>query len=78
MGGATWATSELEGWLRELGFVVMDLSSTHLYISGAKYHAANAVHYGTTPDQVLEAMRLCTRISATTMSVGVRALRETE
>lgn len=77
MGRATWETSALEGWLRELVFVVMDLSSTHLYLSGAKYHAANAVHYGATPEQVLEALRLSTRVSGNIVSLGVRALERT-
>ena len=77
MGAASWETSSLDGWLRELVFVVMDLSSTHLYISGAKYHTANALHYGATPEQALEALRLCTRVSSNIMALGIRALTET-
>ncbi|AYA23358.1 MULTISPECIES: carboxymuconolactone decarboxylase family protein [Rhodococcus] len=74
MGRVLWRKDGLAPKWRELALVVADLSTTHLYSSGAKLHIDNARHYGATDAEIVAALGLTVPFSATTIEVGLSAL----
>jgi len=74
LGAALWRPDGLAPVWCELVFVAMDLSSTHLYLDGARLHAANAVHYGATLDQIVAVVALSAAQGARSIEVGAPIL----
>ncbi len=58
MGSAIWQAKGLHPKWRELVWVVADLATNHLFSSGAQLHAANAMRYGATAEEVVSAVLL--------------------
>lgn len=58
LGGTAWSADGLHAKWRELVWVVADLATTHLFSSGARLHAQNAMRYGATAQEVLAAVLL--------------------
>lgn len=74
LGRSMWTEAGLEPRWCELVFVAMDLSTTHLYLEGARLHAANAVHYGASLDEVVATVTIAAAQGARTVELGVPIL----
>ncbi|MFG1891622.1 carboxymuconolactone decarboxylase family protein [Micromonospora sp. NPDC049051] len=71
---AVWRRDGLAPQWKELVFVVANLSTNHLFVPGARLHAANALRYGATPTQVAQAIALTVVPVARSIDVGLPAL----
>lgn len=64
----------LDPKLRELLFVALDASATHLYEAGVRGHIHGAFDAGATVKEILEVLELTTALGFHALSVGVPAL----
>lgn len=69
-----WRHGTLEPKVRELVYVAIDASTTHLYSPGTRVHIANALRQGATADEVMEVLMLLSGLGVHTMTMGVPAL----
>jgi alkylhydroperoxidase/carboxymuconolactone decarboxylase family protein YurZ len=74
LGAVLW--TRLDPRLRELALVVADLSTSHLYTSGAALHIAGALRAGATRDEVAAAIALAVPCAARTIELAAAALAE--
>ena len=63
-----WIHGDLSPKLRELIYIAIDLSPTHLFTSGVGPHIENAIRYGATAEEIVEALEI-------TALVGISSLR---
>jgi alkylhydroperoxidase/carboxymuconolactone decarboxylase family protein YurZ len=68
--------SALDPKTKELIFVAIDCSTTHLYREGLKLHIRNAVNHGATPEEVMEVFELAALMGAQTVMRGADVLVE--
>ena len=59
--------------IKELIYVAIDASTTHLYDPGTRVHIANALRYGATRDEVMEVLQLTSVLGIHTMRPGCRS-----
>lgn len=64
----------LSPMVKELVFVAIDVSTTHLYGPGLKIHVRNAIRYGATAEQILEVYQLAAIMGAHTPLVASELL----
>ncbi len=76
LSSAPWKLGALEPKVRELLYVAIDASTTHLYNAGTRTHMANAVKYGATPEEVMEVLMLTSCIGVHTITESVPILME--
>lgn len=69
-----WKLGTLEPKVKELIYVAIDASTTHLYEPGTRIHMANALKCGATPAEIMEVLALTSVLGVHTMAVGVPAL----
>ena len=69
-----WKTGTLEPKVRELIYVAIDVSTTHLYEPGTRIHMANALKLGATPAEIMEVLELVSVLGVHTVSVGLPVL----
>lgn len=74
LSSAPWKMGLLEPKVRELLYVAIDASTTHLYNAGTKTHMANAVRYGATAEEIMEVLMLCSALGVHTMTESVPIL----
>jgi alkylhydroperoxidase/carboxymuconolactone decarboxylase family protein YurZ len=55
---APWKTGTLPPKIKELIYVAIDVSTTHLFEPGTRIHMRNALRLGATPDQVLQVIEI--------------------
>lgn len=75
LGEVLWRGAGLEPKWRELVLVVADLSTSHLYRSGAALHIAAALRLGATREEVAAAIALAVPTGARTLELGMSALQ---
>ena len=63
-----WVHGELSPKLRELIYIAIDLSPTHLFTAGVGPHIENAIRYGATTEEIVETLEV-------TALVGISSLR---
>lgn len=63
-----WINGELSPKLRELIYIAIDLSPTHLFTAGVGPHIENAFKYGATLEEIVETLEI-------TALVGISSLR---
>lgn len=63
---------------RELIYVAIDASTTHLLVPGIRVHTQNAIRYGATLDELLEVLELVALLGMQTYAEGARALLKAE
>lgn len=63
-----WVHGELSPKLRELIYIAIDLSPTHLFTAGVGPHIENAFRYGATTEEIVETLEV-------TALVGISSLR---
>ncbi|MFO1188278.1 MAG: carboxymuconolactone decarboxylase family protein [Alphaproteobacteria bacterium] len=66
----------LEPYVRELLYIAIDISTTHLYEPGLRVHIRNALALGRSPEEIMEVYELTAAIGMHSMSMGVPALRD--
>lgn len=71
-----WLREGLDPKVRELIYVAIDASTTHLYDPGTKIHMANAVRYGATAGELLEVLELTSVLGVHSCTIGVPILLE--
>lgn len=71
-----WRNGVLEPKVKELIYVAIDVSTTHLYDPGTRIHMRNALRHGATPAELMEVMELTSVLGVHTMTSGVPILVE--
>ncbi len=69
-----WRTTTVSPLVKELMYVAIDVSTTHLYAPGLRFHIDNALRLGATPPQLLEVFLLAAEQGAHSLALGVRLL----
>ena len=65
-----WRRGTLDPMTRELLYVAIDSSTTHLYNAGTRIHARNALRYGATPEQLVQVFQLVSLIGMQSFTMG--------
>ncbi len=76
LSSAPWKLGALEPKVRELLYVAIDASTTHLYNAGTRTHMTNAVKYGATLEEIMEVLMLTSCIGVHTITESVPILME--
>ncbi|HZV48526.1 MAG TPA: carboxymuconolactone decarboxylase family protein, partial [Candidatus Dormibacteraeota bacterium] len=71
-----WRNGVLEPKVKELIYVAIDASTTHLYEPGLRQHIRNALGYGATKEEVMEVLELTSVLGIHTCTMGVPVLLE--
>ena len=69
-----WKHGTLPPKIKELIYVAIDASTTHLYNPGTRIHIANALKQGATRDEVMEVLEIVSVLGIHTMSTGLPIL----
>jgi alkylhydroperoxidase/carboxymuconolactone decarboxylase family protein YurZ len=69
-----WKHGTLPPKIKELIYVAIDASTTHLYNPGTRIHIANALRHGATRDEVMEVLQIVSVLGIHTMSTGLPIL----
>ena len=70
-----WKHGTLPPKIKELIYVAIDASTTHLYNPGTRIHIANALKQGATRDEVMEVLEIVSVLGIHTISTGLPILR---
>jgi alkylhydroperoxidase/carboxymuconolactone decarboxylase family protein YurZ len=69
-----WRTGTLEPKIRELVYIAVDASATHMYEPGTRIHMENALRLGVTPAEIMEVLALVSVLGVHTVSMGLPVL----
>ena len=69
-----WRTDILSPKVKELLYIAIDSSMTHMYEPGLRVHIRNALRYGATRDEIMEVYQLTSSLGVHAMTMGVPAL----
>lgn len=72
--GAPWRSGPLDPKVKELIYIAVDSSTTHLYEPGLRQHIRNALAHGATKDEIMEVLELTSAIGIHTCLLGVPIL----
>ena len=70
-----WREGTLAPVVKELLYVAIDVSTTHLFEPGVRIHTRNALRYGATPAQVLQVMQIVSCLGMQSFLLGVPHLQ---
>jgi len=73
---APWRKGVLPPKIKELIYVAIDASTTHLYEPGLRQHISNALKYGATKEEIMEVLELVSVLGIHTCTMGVPILVE--
>ncbi|MEK6709341.1 MAG: carboxymuconolactone decarboxylase family protein [Nitrospinota bacterium] len=76
LSAAPWKNGPLPPKMKELIYIAIDASTTHLYEPGLRLHIKNALRYGATKAEIMEVFELTSVLGIHTMTVGVPILVE--
>ena len=71
-----WIKGSLPPKIKELIYVAIDASCTHLHATGLRLHIKNALKYGATKDEIMEVFELVSVLGIHTLTLGVPILVE--
>ncbi len=71
-----WRNGSLEPKLKELVYIAIDASTTHLYEPGLRQHIANALGHGATRAEIMEVYELTSGLGIHACTLGVPVLLE--
>ena len=74
--GVPWRNGSLEPKLKELIYIAIDASTTHLYEPGLRQHIQNALRHGATSEEIMEVYELTSVLGIHTCTLGVPVLLE--
>ncbi len=69
-----WQNGTLDPKVRELLYIALNASATHLYAPGIKAHMQNAIGYGATRAEIMEVFEIISVVGIHTMGVGLPIL----
>lgn len=69
-----WRSGPLEPKVKELVYIAIDASTTHLYVPGIRIHIENALRHGATVQEIMEVFELTSVLGIHTTTVGVPIL----
>jgi alkylhydroperoxidase/carboxymuconolactone decarboxylase family protein YurZ len=72
--GVPWKKGPLEPKVKELIYIAIDASTTHLYEPGLRQHIRNALRLGATSAEIMEVYELTSVLGIHTCTLGVPAL----
>lgn len=67
-----WRAGALEPKVRELLFIAIDCSLTHMYEEGLRLHIRNALKFGASRSEILEVMQIAASIGAGAYAIGMQ------
>jgi alkylhydroperoxidase/carboxymuconolactone decarboxylase family protein YurZ len=70
-----WREGTLAPVVKELLYVAIDVSTTHLFEPGVRIHTRNALRYGATPAQVLQVMQIVSCLGMQSYLLGAACLQ---
>ena len=76
LSSVPWRTGTLEPKVKELIYVAIDASTTHLYEPGLRQHIRNALGYGATKEEIMEVLELTSVLGIHSCTMGVPVLIE--
>jgi len=71
-----WVKGVLPPKVKELIYIAIDASCTHLYLNGIRVHVKNALRYGATKEEIMEVFELVSILGIHSVSQGVPILLE--
>jgi alkylhydroperoxidase/carboxymuconolactone decarboxylase family protein YurZ len=71
-----WKHGPLPPKDKELIYVAITASTTHLFEPGIRVHAKNALGYGATPEEIMGVLELVSLLGIDTLTVGMPILEE--
>lgn len=74
--GVPWSKGTLEPKVKELIYIAIDASTTHLYEPGLRQHIQNALRHGATREEIMETYELTSVLGIHTCTLGVPVLLE--
>lgn len=69
-----WTTGTLEPKVRELIYIAIDATTTHMYEPGLRIHIRNAMKHGATKEEITEAYQLTSAVGMHSFMMGLPAL----
>lgn len=76
LSSVPWRTGTLSPKIKELIYIAIDASTTHLYNAGTRIHMRNALEHGATREEILEVLQLTATLGIHSCTVGVPVLIE--
>ena len=73
---APWKKGILLPKTKELIYIAVDASTTHLYEPGIRLHIKNALKYGATREEIMEVLEVISVLGIHACTVGVPILIE--
>jgi alkylhydroperoxidase/carboxymuconolactone decarboxylase family protein YurZ len=74
LSSVPWRTNTLSPKVKELLYIAIDSSTTHMYEPGLRVHIRNALRHGATRDEIMEVYQLTSVLGVHTITMGVPAL----
>ncbi len=74
LSSVPWKNGVLEPKIKELIYIAIDASTTHLFLPGLRIHIQNALRYGATTQEIMEVMQLTAVLGIHTITEGVPIL----
>lgn len=71
-----WLEGSLSPKLRELIYVAIDLSPTHLFTAGVRPHIENALRYGATPEELVETLEVTALVGIASHRAAAPVIRD--
>lgn len=71
-----WEKGVLPPKIKELIYIAIDTSTTHLHAVGTRQHIKNAIKYGATKEEIMEVLELTSILGIHTITLGVPILME--
>jgi alkylhydroperoxidase/carboxymuconolactone decarboxylase family protein YurZ len=74
--GKPWDKGVLPPKIKELIYIAIDASCTHMHAVGTRVHIKNALKYGATKEEIMEVFELVSVLGIHTLTMGVPILVE--
>jgi alkylhydroperoxidase/carboxymuconolactone decarboxylase family protein YurZ len=74
LSSVPWKSATLSPKVKELLYIAIDSSTTHMYEPGLRVHIRNALRHGATRDEIMEVYQLTSSIGVHAVTMGVPAL----
>jgi alkylhydroperoxidase/carboxymuconolactone decarboxylase family protein YurZ len=71
-----WKTGTLSPKVRELIYVAIDSSTTHLHEAGTRIHMENALRHGAKPSEIVEVLTLVSMLGTDTITFAIPIVLE--
>lgn len=71
LSGAPWKNGTLPAKVKELIYIAIDSSTTHMYEPGLRIHIRNALNHGATRDEIMEVYQLTSVLGIHTITTSV-------